>query len=87
MIFRIAFFISLVALFYYYCQDGGAENQRRESNDINMIEVPVESSPVMQNESGPEALINSDSSIYFFSTRPPASELSTVFSISVPHNF
>lgn len=86
MIFRVALFISLIAIFYYYCQDGGTSNQHRESNDINMIEVPVETNPAMQYESIPEAALNFDS-IYYFSAKHTESDLSSMFLSSPPRKY
>ena len=67
MIIRVALFISLIALFYNYCNEDGLTNQQREPDDINMIEVPVELSPTYNYESIPEAAIQTDSSQYIMS--------------------
>lgn len=45
MIIRVALFLALVAVFYYYCKEDSNSNQFRGPNDINMIEVPSELSP------------------------------------------
>jgi hypothetical protein len=45
MILRLALFLTLVGLFYYYCADEDSSNDFRSPNDINMIEVPDEFSP------------------------------------------
>lgn len=62
MIIRLALFISLIAIFYYYCKDGSSLNQFREPNDINKIEVPVEISPRFYYEPLQEEAIQIDSS-------------------------
>ena len=67
MIFRVAFFISLIALFYYYCKEDSSANHYRESNDINMIEVPLELGPTFKYESIPKASNEFDSSLYISS--------------------
>jgi hypothetical protein len=64
MIFRIALFISLIALFYHYCKEDSSANRYREPNDINMIEVPLELGPTFKYESIPEASVEFDSSIF-----------------------
>ena len=61
MLFRIALFISLVALFYYYCNNDGSSVNYRVPNDINMIEVPKEFYPTSIIKSTPEASIKIDS--------------------------
>ena len=68
MIIRVALFISLVALFYSYCNEDGLSNQQREPDDINMIEVPVELNPTYNYESIPEAALQPDSSRYILTT-------------------
>jgi hypothetical protein len=45
MIIRVALFLTLVSMFYFYCTDDSDSNQFRGPNDINMIEVPSELSP------------------------------------------
>lgn len=45
MIIRIALFFTLLAGFYYYCNEDNNSKQYRGPNDINMIEVPREISP------------------------------------------
>ena len=87
MIFRVALFISLLALFYYYCKESGTSNQHRESNDINMIEVPVEANPTIQYESIPEAASYTDSSFYYFATQHTESDLSSIFLSSAPRKY
>lgn len=64
MIIRLALFISLIAIFYYYCKDGSSLNQFREPNDINKIEVPVEISPRFYYEPLQETTIQVDSSYF-----------------------
>lgn len=56
MILRIAIFISLIATFYYYCNDDSQASQMRGPNDLNKIEVPEEISPTFQ--SFPTANVN-----------------------------
>ena len=48
MIIRFSIFISLLALFYYYCKDDSS-NHLRQPNDLNLIEVPSEFSPELFN--------------------------------------
>ena len=52
MIIRVALFLTLLAVFYHYCNEDNSSNQFRGPNDINMIEVPKEISPIfMENAS------------------------------------
>lgn len=64
MILRLTIFISLLTLFYFYCNEDGTINNYRETNDINMIEMPVEQSPTLKYESIPQATLITDSSYY-----------------------
>lgn len=65
MIIRIAFFISLLALFYYYCKDGdNSINPYRETNDVNMIQVPDRINPAYNYDLIPEANWKTDTSNY-----------------------
>lgn len=68
MITRLALFISLLALFYYYCKDDSGEIQR-QNNDINLIEPPTEMYPGIDREFSPETIINSDTSNHLISER------------------
>jgi hypothetical protein len=52
---RITLFISLLTLFYIYCRQDASVNNYRETNDINMIEMPAEISPTLQYEFIPQA--------------------------------
>jgi len=45
MIIRVALFLTLLAVFYHYCNEDNASNKFRGPNDINMIEVPNDISP------------------------------------------
>jgi len=76
MLIRFALFLSLLALFYYYCKDETTTNQLREPVDLNMIDVPGQRlSPSFEYELVPEADWNSDSTSYFVSTRGTDSEI------------
>lgn len=46
MIIRISIFLTLLATFYFYCQEDNDSQQYRSPNDINMLEVPRNISPV-----------------------------------------
>lgn len=61
MITRFALFISLLALFYYYCKNDSTGLQPQNDN-INLIESPSELTPGINNEISPETIINSDTS-------------------------
>lgn len=87
MIFRFALFISLLSLFYYYCEEDSSTNYFREPNDINMIDVPVEISPTLKYESIPETSIEYDSSVYSTPALPTNNKLTPRFLSSVPQNF
>jgi hypothetical protein len=65
MIVRIALFITLLATFYYYCREDSNSNQFRGPNDINMIEVPKELSPVYFDPSVTAQNFSGDSSYLF----------------------
>jgi len=67
MIIRGALFLTLVALFYHYCREDNTSNQFRGPNDINMIEVPQEISPVFMDNPNTVAYDFADS-IYFLSS-------------------
>lgn len=87
MILRLTLFISLLALFYFYCDEDGSINNYRETNDINMIETPVEQTATLKYESIPEATLKIDSSYYFVSSPFVISQLSTKLSGFLPQNF
>ena len=87
MMIRVALFISLVALFYYYCKEDNSANYYRAPNEINMIEVPVEIRPSLQYELIPEATLKSDSSAYSLIVQPTYFESSSRLLSSVPRNY
>ena len=60
MIIRFSIFLTLLALFYYYCKDDSANNLR-EPNDIKLIEVPEQISPVDHSKGLPGKPALSDS--------------------------
>ncbi len=67
MITRVALFITLLAVFYFYCKEDTKSNQFRGPNDINMIEIPQEISPsFMENSNASFSDLND--SIYFLSS-------------------
>lgn len=80
MIIRVALFLTLVAVFYHYCREENSSNQFRGPNDINMIEVPQELSPVFMENSNTIAYDFADS-IYFLS-----SEYSSTDKVSIRIN-
>jgi len=67
MINRFSIFVSLLALFYYYCKDDSS-NQFRQPNDINLIEIPDEISPAYYYDEYAENSVEIDSSLTQFST-------------------
>ncbi len=67
MITRVALFITLLAVFYFYCKEDSKSNQFRGPNDINMIEIPQEISPSFMENSNTNFSVLSDS-IYFLSS-------------------
>ena len=70
MLLRIALFISLLALFYYYCQDGSSTSQRPVLEDVNMNNIQKnEVYPMFEYELIPETNSHADSTRYFVSTR------------------
>lgn len=81
---RVALFISLVALFYYYCKEDNSASYNRAPNHINMIDVPEEISPSSLYEYIPEASLKSDSSVYFILAPPTYFERSSKLSSSIP---
>lgn len=86
MIIRVAIFISLVALFYNYCNDENSYRNMRDANDINMMEVPSELSPIYNYNSSPTAYTLKDSSIYFISTSKIQSDLFPVIENKLSQN-
>ena len=62
MIFRVALFITLLAIFYNYCKEESNTNQFRGPNDINKIEVPNEFSPTFMDYSNTAVNLTMDSS-------------------------
>ena len=86
MIIRVALFISLLALFYNYCNEGNSSSKLREPNDINRMELPSELSPIYNYDSSPETFISMDSSIYYSSNNAKqleTSPLSTTVSLKI----
>ncbi len=51
MAIRVTLFISLLAIFYSYCKDDGSEGVYNEPNDLNSLEVPVQSYPNVTTDS------------------------------------
>lgn len=45
MTLRVTLFISLLATFYFYCKDDGAEERYNEPKNLNLLETPVQSYP------------------------------------------
>lgn len=64
MIIRIALFITLLAIFYFYCTEDNPTNQLRGPNDINRIEIPAELFPDYINHSRTTTNAVGDSTIY-----------------------
>lgn len=83
MIIRFVFFISLLALFFYYCKNDSGD-QFRQPNDINLMEVPNEISPTFQYDTQPEKTMLLDSSIQFISANQPYPISSDLLFSSVP---
>ena len=77
MIIRVALFLTLVAVFYHYCREDNTSNQFRGPNDINMIEVPQEISPVFMENANTVAYDFADS-IYFLSSEYSLLEASPI---------
>ena len=86
MIIRFAFFISLVALFFYYCKDDSGD-QFRQPNDINLLEVPNEIYPTFQYDTEPEKTMLLDSSIHFISVNQPYPASSDLLFSAFPQNY
>jgi len=86
MITRIALFISLLALFYYYCKND-AETQIRQPNDLNQIEVPSEISPLFDFENLPEGSLSTDSSHHLISSQQLFKESSEIVLSSTAQNY
>jgi len=86
MIIRVALFISLLALFYNYCNEGNSSSKLRQPNDINMMEVPLELSPIYNYDSSPETSISIDSSIYYMSNNAKQLEIFPVIRNSFTQN-
>lgn len=76
MLIRIALFITLLALFYYYCQDDSSTIQSPVLEDVNMNDIPKnEIYPMLEYELIPESITHMDSTRYFVSTRGTDSEV------------
>ncbi len=84
---RLTLFISLVALFYMYCNEEEPSNIYIETNDINMIEMPVDQSPTLKYESIPQATVIIDSSYYFLSSPFSEFNLPSKISMLIPRHF
>ena len=87
MMIRVALFISLVALFYYYCKEDDSANYYRTPNEINMNEVPVEISPSLKYELMPQSTLNTDSSVYTISTRSAHFDSASGLLSSISQNY
>ena len=87
MIIRFSIFVSLLALFYYYCKDDSS-NQFRQPNDINLIEIPEEISPSYYHD---EYALNSadiDTSLMQFpANQKPQSESSSLLISSISQKY
>lgn len=66
MIIRATLFLTLLALFYYYCNDDNKSNQFRGPNDINMIEVPQDIAPSFMENTNTARYLND--SLYFLTS-------------------
>jgi len=67
MIIRATLFLTLLALFYYYCNEDNKSSQFRGPNDINKIEVPQDFAPsFMQNNT--TANNHEEDSVYFLTS-------------------
>ena len=76
MLIRIALFITLLALFYYYCQNDSSTSQMPALEDVNMNDIPKnEIYPMLEYELIPESNTFLDSTSYFVSTRGTDSEV------------
>jgi hypothetical protein len=67
MIIRVGLFITLLAVFYFYCTEDTNSSQFNAPNDINMIETPIEISPSLMEKSNTH-FTNQNDSIYFLSS-------------------
>ena len=86
MIIRVALFISLVALFYNYCDDGNSINKSRQPNDLNMIDVPAELIPQHNFDSSLEASLLRDSSVSYISAHALSNDFSFPFQNDITTN-
>ena len=87
MINRVALFISLVALFYYYCKEDNSANYYHAPNEINMNEVPVEISPSLKYKLMPQSTLNPDSSVYAVSARSAHFDSASGLLSSISQNY
>ena len=87
MMIRVALFISLVALFYYYCKEDNSAYYYSAPNEINKNEVPVEISPSFQYELIPEATLKPDSSVYTISARSTHFDSASRLLSSIAQNY
>lgn len=71
MIIRIALFLTLLAIFYFYCREDNTTHQFRGPNDVNMIDVPAEIFPDNRNHTDPTTNIRGDSSLYWLTALRP----------------
>jgi hypothetical protein len=64
MIIRIALFITLLAIFYFYCREDNTAHQLRGPNDINLIDVPAELFPDFMSHPHVTTTVRNDSPLY-----------------------
>ena len=67
MIIRVGLFITLLAVFYFYCKEDTKSNQFRGPNDINMIKIPEGISPSFMENSNTNVSDLNDSIYFLFS--------------------
>lgn len=87
MILRLTLFISLLTLFYFYCNQNESVNNYRETNDINMIDTPPEISPTLNYEAIPQASLIIDSTYYSVFLPNTDFQLSSKISGFFPRNY
>lgn len=71
MIIRIALFITLLALFYFYCREDNTAHQLRGPNDINLIDVPAELFPDFMSQPDVTKSVRNDSTLYRLTALQP----------------
>ena len=87
MIIRVSLFISLVALFYYYCKEDNSAYYYHAPNEINMNEVPVEISPSLKYKLMPQSTLKPDSSVYAISARSTHFDSASGLLSSISQNY